>query len=140
MEKTIRTASNTTAAMWEDQMAMFEQLLSCCQDTRRGVSVFAADANLLLKKVEGMRINIAFQDEQRTEALHSHFKQQRKFLENAVTSFCPDKPVVSVAKPNLISCPTDINAECTDCSRIMVSHVTVCTSIVRRYISCFSTT
>jgi hypothetical protein len=98
MEKTIWTASNTTAALWEDQMAMFEQLLSCCQDTRRGVRVFASDADLLLKKVDGVRINIAFQDEQRTETLHSHFKQQREFLEKVAASSCPsDKSVVSVS-------------------------------------------
>jgi hypothetical protein len=122
MEKTIRAASNTTAALWEDQMAMFEQLLSCCQDTRRGVRVFAGDADLLLKKVEGMRINIAYQDEQRTEALQSHFKQQRDFLEKVVASSCPsDKPAVGVAKVNFISCPTYINAECTGCSTVMLS-------------------
>jgi hypothetical protein len=123
MEKTIRSASNTTAALWEDQMAMFEQLLSCCQDTRRGVRVFAGDADLLLKKVEGMRINIAFQDEQRAEALHSLFTQQREFLEKVVASSCPsDKPAVSVTKANIISCPTHIIAECTDCSRIIFYH------------------
>lgn len=99
VEKTIRTASNTTAALWEDQMAMFEQLLSCCQDTRRGVRVFVGDADLLLKKVEGTRINIAFQDEQRTEALQSHFKQQREFLENVVASSCPsDKPLAPCSR------------------------------------------
>lgn len=139
MEKTIRTTSNTTAALWEDQMAMFEQLLSCCQDTRRGVRVYAGDADMLLKKVEGTRINIAFQDEQRTEALHSHFKQQREFLEKVVASSCLSvKPVVSVAKPNFISCPTDIIAECTDCSRIRLSHCD-CISVVRRYVSSLNT-
>jgi hypothetical protein len=102
MGEAIRTASNTTAALWEDQMAMFEQLLSCCQDTRRGVRVFTGDADLLLKKIEGTLISIAFQDEQRTEALHSHFKQQREFLENAVASSCrSDKPVVSKTEYSL---------------------------------------
>jgi hypothetical protein len=92
MEKTIRTASNTTAALWEDQMTMFEQLLSCCQDTRR-------DADLLLKKVEGTRIDIAFQDEQRTEALHSHFQQQKDFLQKVLALSCPsNKPKVSNAE------------------------------------------
>lgn len=73
-------------------MTMFEQLLSCCQDTRR-------DADLLLKKVEGTRIDIAFQDEQRTEALHSHFQQQKDFLQKVLALSCPsNKPKVSNAE------------------------------------------
>jgi hypothetical protein len=88
MEKAIRTASNTTTALWEDQMAVLEQLVSCCQDTR-------SDTRLLLQKVEGARIDVAFQDEQRTEALHSHFQQQREFMEKLVAATCPSgKPVV----------------------------------------------
>jgi hypothetical protein len=122
MEKTIRTASNSTAALWDDQMAMFEQLLSCCQDSR-------SEAGLLLKKVEGTRIDMAFQDEQRTEALHSHFRQQRDFLQSAMAASCPsDKPVVSNAetscagKANVISWPADTHAECTNCSSMLLPH------------------
>jgi hypothetical protein len=96
VEEAVRTASNTTAALWEDQLAMFEQLLSCCQDTRREARVFTDDAALLLKKIEGALVNIAFQDEQRSEALENHFKHQKEFLDKSFASSCPkDKPVVS---------------------------------------------
>jgi hypothetical protein len=96
VEEAVRTASNTTTALWEDQMAMFEQLLSCCQDTRRGVRDFSDDADLLLKKIEGALISIAFQDEQRSEALENHFKHQREFFDKSMASSCPkDKPAVS---------------------------------------------
>jgi hypothetical protein len=96
IEEALKTASNTTSALWEDQMAMFEQLLSCCQDTRRGVRAFTGDADLLLKKIEGALINIAFQDEQRAEALESHFKHQREFFDRSLALSCPtDKPAVS---------------------------------------------
>jgi len=96
LEESVRAASNATSALWDDQMGMFEQLLSCCQDTRRGVRVFTADAELLLKKIEGLLINIAFQDEQHAEALENHFKQQKEFFETNLASRCStDKPVVS---------------------------------------------
>lgn len=93
----VRAASNTSTALWEEQMTMFEQLLSCCQDSRHGLRVFRDDADVVLKKIEGVLINIAFQDEQRTEAQLSHFKQQKEFLEKILESSCPsDKNVVSV--------------------------------------------
>jgi hypothetical protein len=96
MEEAVRAASNSTTALWEEQVTMFEQLLSCCQDSRRGVRVFRDDADLLLKKIEGMLVNIAFQDEQRSAAQLSHFKQQKKFLEKILESSCSaDKTVVS---------------------------------------------
>lgn len=94
LEEAVRTASNTTVAVWEDQMAMFEQLLSCCQDTRRGLRVSTGDADLVLKKIEGALINIAFQDEQRAETLESHFKHQREFLNQSLASSCPKVKLV----------------------------------------------
>jgi len=97
MEEAVRVASNTTAAMWDEQLTKLEQLLSCCQDSRRSVRVFRDDADLLLKKIEGMLFNIASQDEQRSEAQLSHFKQQKKFLEKILESPCPsDNTVVNV--------------------------------------------
>ncbi|KAJ9594344.1 hypothetical protein L9F63_014220, partial [Diploptera punctata] len=88
MEETVRALSNTTSALWEDQMGMYEQLLTCCQDTRRGVKDFTSDADLVLKKLEGVLINVSFQDEQRTEALENHFKEQKHFFEEALSSSC----------------------------------------------------
>lgn len=97
MEEAVRLASNRTAVLWEEQVTKLEQLLSCCQDSRRSLRVFRGDADLLLKKIEGMLVNIALQDEQRSEAQLSHFKQQKKFLENILESHCPsDNTVVGV--------------------------------------------
>ena len=90
-------ASNTTAALWEERLTKLEQLLSCCQDSRRSLRVFRDEADLLLKKIEGMLVNTALQDEQRSEAHLSHFKQQKKFLEKILESHCPsDNTVVGV--------------------------------------------
>jgi hypothetical protein len=97
VEEAVRVASNTTAALWEEQVTKLEQLLSCCQDSRRGLRVFSSDADLLLKKIEGMLVNVALQDEQRSEVQLSQFKQQKKFLEKVLESACPsDNTVVSV--------------------------------------------
>jgi hypothetical protein len=97
MEEAVRAASNTTTALWEEQVTMFEQLLSCCQDSRRSVRVFRDDADLLLKKIEGMIVNVAFQEEQRSEAQLSHLKQQKHVLEKILESSCSShKTVVSV--------------------------------------------
>ena len=97
MEEAVRVASNTTAALWEEQLTKLEQLLSCCQDSRRSLRFFRGDADLLLKKIEGMLVNIALQDEQHSEAQLSHFKQQKKFLEKILESHCPsDNTVVCV--------------------------------------------
>ncbi|PSN50150.1 hypothetical protein C0J52_11959 [Blattella germanica] len=57
VEEAVRTLSNTSTALWEDQMGMFEQLVSCCQETRRGVRTFTSDADLMLKKLESVLIN-----------------------------------------------------------------------------------
>jgi hypothetical protein len=97
MEEAVRVASNTTTALWEGQVTKLEQLLSCCQDSRRSLRVFRDDADLFLKKTEGMLVNIALQDEQRSEAQLNHFKQQKKFLEKILESPCPsDNTVVGV--------------------------------------------
>jgi hypothetical protein len=97
MEEAVRMAGNTTAALWEEHGTKLEQLLSCCQDSRRSQRVFRDDADLLLKKIEGMLVNIALQDERRSEAHLSHFMQQKKFLEKILESPCPsDNTVVSV--------------------------------------------
>jgi hypothetical protein len=97
MEEAVRVASNTTTALWEEQGTKLEQLLSCCQDSRRSLRVFRDDADLLLKKIEGMIVNIALQDEQRSEVQLSHLKQQKKILEKILESPCPsDNNVVSV--------------------------------------------
>jgi hypothetical protein len=97
IEEAVRVTSNTTAALWEEHETRLEQLLSCCQDSRRSLSVFRDDADLLLKKIEGMLVNIALQDEQRSEAHLSHFKQQKKFLEKILEAPCSsDNTVVSV--------------------------------------------
>jgi len=97
MEGAVRVASNTTAALWEEQVTKLEQLLSCCQDSRRSLRVFREDADLLLKKTEGMLVNIVLQDEQRSEVQLSHFKQQKKFLEKILESPCPsDNTVVGL--------------------------------------------
>jgi hypothetical protein len=97
MEEAVRVASNTTTALWEEQVTKLEKLLSCCQDSRRNLRVFRDNADLSIKKIEGMLVNIALQDEQRSEAQLSHFKQQKKFLEEILESHCPsDNTVVSV--------------------------------------------
>ena len=97
MEEAVRVASNTTAALWEEQVTKLDQLLSCCQDSSRRLRVFRDDADLLLNKTEGVLVNIVLQDEQRSEVQLSQFKQQKKILENILESPCPsDKTVVSV--------------------------------------------
>jgi len=97
MEEAVRVASNTTAALWEEQETKLEQLLSCCQDSHRSLRVFRDDADLSLKKTEGMLVNIVLKDEQRSEVQLSHFKQQKKFLEKILESPCPcDNTVVGV--------------------------------------------
>lgn len=106
----MRVASNNTAALWGEQVTKLEQLISCCHDSRRDLHVFRGDAELSLKKIEGMLVNTAVQDEQRSEAQLSHFKQQKKFLEKILESSCPsDNTVVGVnidniGKVNYIEC------------------------------------
>jgi hypothetical protein len=97
MEEAVRVASNTTATLWEEQVTKLEQLISCCHDSRRDLRVFRGDAELSLKKIEGVLVNIVLQDEQRSEAQLSHFKQQKQFLEKILESSCPsDNTVVGV--------------------------------------------
>jgi hypothetical protein len=97
MEQAVRVTSNTTTALWEEQVTKLEQMLSCCQDSRRSLRVLRDDGDMLLKKIEGMLVNTALQDEQRSEAQLSHFKQQKKFLEKVLESHCPsDNTVVGV--------------------------------------------
>ncbi|XP_067012693.2 uncharacterized protein [Anabrus simplex] len=72
LEATIRSAVNASSALWDDQVAMSDQLLSCCMDTSKHVREFTTENKERLLKIEKAVIDDASTCDSKME---EHFRQ-----------------------------------------------------------------